>query len=72
MTCRIGMTMDPNRRQQEWFQHYPDLKNWVCYGPYNKSEARMGNNEAVPSDGEAPPSEAGDEHADWYVYYFEH
>ena len=47
-------------------------ENWVCYGPYNKSEARMGNNEAVPSDGEAPPSEAGDEHADWYVYYFEH
>lgn len=73
MACRIGITMNPNRRQQEWLNRYPNMRNWVCRGPYTKSEAQaIENSEAIRLGCKAHPGGAGPEYGAWYVYYFEY
>ena len=34
MPCRIGITTDPDRQQQEWVAVHPSLYNWQILGWY--------------------------------------
>lgn len=74
MACRIGITTDPDRRQQEWLRDYPSMSNWTLWGPYaTKSEAQqVESSQAAISNCEAHPGGSGPMYADWYVYYFEY
>lgn len=74
ITCRIGITMDPERRKKEWKQKYPTLRDWTILGVHKiKSAAQTQSTAEAKRLGCAyNPSGAGPEVATWYVYYFQH
>jgi hypothetical protein len=77
MSCRIGITTDPERRRGEWGSKYPTLKNWeIIAGPYKtKGEAQAMETDLSQAQGcEAAPGgdNPSDPRAKWYVYRFDH
>ena len=75
MTCRTGMTTDLIARRTYWESQYPSsFRNWqVLEEHYSKSAAQLRETQLAEHYGcEYHPGGDGDEHATWYVYYFEH
>ena len=76
MACRVGITTDPRRREEEWRQKYPNLHGWEILGKYpTKSDAQerekqeAGRRGCVAHAGGDDPDYAN---ALWHVYYFQH
>lgn len=74
MPCRVGITMNPDRRKREWESRYSTLRNWEIVSRHNtKSAAQQKEDEIALFLGcDASPGGAGPEHADWCVYVFEY
>ena len=72
MACRVGITTDPKRREEEWKRKHPNLSGWqileICQ---TKSEAQDLENAHIEAYGcEGSSGGAGDEDKIWYVYIF--
>ena len=75
MTCRIGITTDLIARRAYWKSQYPgSFRNWqVLEEHYSKSAAQAREIQLAKHYGcKYHPGGGGDEHATWYVYYFQH
>ena len=74
MACRVGITMDPERRMSEWRLSHPNLFNWRILQTHStKSAAQAAENEFASQYGcIAHPGGDGPEYAIWYVYYFQY
>jgi len=77
MTCRIGISTDPERRKAEWENLYRNIRDWqILAGPFNlKSEAQQ--EETRLAQKHSCESHAGGDDSDnpfekWYVYGFNH
>ena len=77
VSCRIGITMDLERRKKEWTRDYLEqgivIKNWTILSVHqSKSSAQEEETrEAKNQNCIAHPGGAGSEKATWYVYRFE-
>jgi len=74
MSCRIGITTDPDRRRGEWEKEYPNLRNWQILGRCKtKSAAQKAETHLAHRFGcEAAPGGPGKEHDNWCVYKFDY
>ena len=74
MPCRIGISMNPDERRAHWERECLNLRNWQVLGRFPSKSAAQAHetSEAARLGCDASPGGAGDEHATWYVYYFEH
>ena len=78
LSCRIGITMDLERRKKEWTRDYLEqgivIKNWIVLSVHqSKSVAqKTETREAKKQNCIAHPGGAGSEKATWYVYKFEY
>ena len=75
MPCRMGITTNPARRQQEWLEKHPFMSNWeVMAGPYTlKTKAKEEQDRLVALHGCEDSGDGGDHdtHSSrWYVYGF--
>ena len=73
MACRIGITTNPEKREQEWRQQHPYLYHWRILGQYNSKRyaQEVETIYAKQYDCIASPGGSGQEMATWYVYMFE-
>ncbi len=78
ISCRIGMTMNLERRKKEWERRYLKegkvIKNWVVLSTHkSKSSAQeVETTEAKKQNCEAHPGGRGSENAIWHVYKIEY
>lgn len=71
MACRVGITTDPERREQEWRNKYPRLRNWGVAGPYRTREkAQQAENRLADRHGCRSHQGGRDARGPWYVYKF--
>ncbi len=76
MSCRIGITTNPNRRKQEWKKIHPSLTNWQILAKADtKSEAQEQETKLAHKYG-CEAHQGGDDPDShiviWYVYYFKY
>ena len=73
MPCRIGISMDPDRRLREWERAHPTLRNWRILGCFDSKSAAQAQESLLAHkyNCTAFPGGVGQEVAKWYVYYFE-
>lgn len=72
MPCRVGITMNPERRKKEWEKDYPNLRSWEIVekcGSKSAAQARE-TAEAKRRNCDFGSGGSGPEFATWYVYYF--
>ena len=78
VSCRIGITMDLERRKKEWERKYLKeekvIKKWTVLSTHqSKSLAQeVETREAKKQNCEAYPGGRGSEKATWYVYKIEY
>ena len=78
VSCRIGITMDLERRKKEWEREYLKrgkvIKNWIVLSTHqSKSSAQeVETREAKQQNCEAHPGGRGSEKAIWHVYKIEY
>ena len=78
ISCRIGITMDVERRKKEWERKYLKegkvIKNWTVISIHqSKSLAQeVETRSAKKQNCEAHPGGRGSEKATWYVYKIEY
>ena len=78
VSCRIGITMDLERRKKEWEREYLKrgkvIKNWTVLSTHqSKSSAQeVETREAKQQNCEAHPGGRGSEKAIWHVYKIEY
>ncbi len=74
MSCRVGITTDPDRRKKEWENQHPTLRNWKILSKHDsKTKAQSRENQEARNRGCVSGSGGGGpEYATWYVYYFEY
>ena len=72
MACRVGITMDPDRRRAEWRRRYPSMFDWTIVATYySKAAAQRAETNAAATQGcVASPGGGGPENAKWYLYRF--
>ena len=72
MPCRVGITMDLDRRRREQERVYPTLRSWRRESTHrSKSAAQAAERRIARQRGcDAHPGGAGPEYATWYVYSF--
>ena len=74
MACRVGITTDPQRREQEWRNRHPYMRNWRILNQCpTKSEAQQLEDGYIRRYGcQGSPGGGGIEFGTWHVYYFEY
>lgn len=75
MSCRIGITTDPERRKSEHQRDYPSLRNWMILSTHTtKSAAQTAEDRAKLTfpNCSAHRGGAGPEFATWCLYKFDH
>ena len=78
ISCRIGMTTNPNRRKKEWERKYRKQGNtivsWNILNNYNSKTfaQEFETKEAKKQNCEAHPGGKGPEKAIWYIYKLEY
>ena len=72
MSCRVGITTDPERREREWRRIHSSLWDWQILGDYwTKSAAQAREDlQAARRGCVHGPGGAGDEYDHWFVYLF--
>lgn len=72
MACQVGITMNPERRRQEWEREYPNLRNWELISHhFTRSAAQSREIEEANRRGcNYGSGGGGQENALWYVYRF--
>ncbi len=73
MPCRIGITTDPDRQQQEWVAVHPSLYNWQILGWY-RTQAEAEQTERIYAASRDCEAHAGGPSSGplWAVYQFEY
>ncbi len=78
ISCRIGMTTNPERRRKEWKRDYRkqgnNITSWSILNTYQSktSAQKFETKEAKKQNCEANPGGKGPEKAIWYVYKLEY
>ena len=74
MPCRVGITMDLDRRLDEWSRQLQGMGGIQKWGPFKtKTAAQKRENEIAKSHGcNYHPGGGGPEDANWYVYHFDY
>ena len=74
MPCRVGITMDPDRRKEEWKLRCPSLRNWKIESMHRTRDAAQAEESRIARQRGcvSHPGGAGTENATWYVYSFDY
>lgn len=76
MACRVGITTDPEGREQYWKQEHPTLRNWKIIAKYASKSAAQAREDTEAEERNCVAHAGGDDPDDanalWHVYYFEY
>ena len=73
ISCRIGMTTDPDRRKKEWERKENCVRNWKILGKYQskKLAQEIEIKEAKKQNCDYHSGGRGKEKDNWFIYRFE-
>ena len=73
MPCRIGITTDPDRQQEEWAAAHPSLYRWQILGWYRTQDEARQTERIYAASRECEADAGGPSNGPlWAVYQFEY